>query len=140
MRVYHVCIIRTTTSCDFLRPLALGSYRAQELLCSRKLKTITLLCGWKLKPKELLCTDILACKELYQDVMQSCQEWSDFSSTGTCRKKYFTCILHVKRHSNYDESGKFLTLDSLNSKAQFRHQTFHEVNLIQSSTNPNCEM
>ena len=47
MRVYHVCIIRTSfclckpaTSCGFLCSLALGSYKAQELLGSRKLKTI----------------------------------------------------------------------------------------------------
>ena len=48
-------------------------------------------------------------------------------------------ILHGKRHSNYDESDKFLTLDNLNSKAQFRHRTFHEQNLIRSRTVPNCE-
>ena len=52
---------------EHLRSLALGSYKAQELLCSRKLKMIRLLYGWKLKPKELLCTDILAREELYQE-------------------------------------------------------------------------
>ena len=47
MHVYHVCIIRSSfclckpaTSCGFLRSLALGSYKAQELLYSRKLKAI----------------------------------------------------------------------------------------------------
>ena len=76
---------------EHLRSLALGSYKAQELLCSRKLKMIGLLCGWKLKPKELLCTDILVREELYQDLTRRRQERSDFSSTGTCRKKYLTC-------------------------------------------------
>ena len=52
-----------TNISQHLRSLALGSYKAQELLCSRKLKMIRLLCGWKLKPKELLCTDILVREE-----------------------------------------------------------------------------
>ena len=43
-----------------------------------------------LKPKELLCTDILAREELYQDVTQRRLEQLNFSSTSTCRKKYFT--------------------------------------------------
>ena len=80
-----------TNISENLRSLALGSYKAKELLCSRKLKMIRLLCSWKLKPKELLCTDILVREELYQDVMRRHQERSNFSSTGTCRKKYFTC-------------------------------------------------
>ena len=83
---------------EHLRSLDLGSYKAQELLCSRKLKTIRILRSWKLKPKELLCTDISAREELYQDVTQRCQEWSNFSSTALAVRS----ILHVKRRSNYD--------------------------------------
>ena len=112
MRVYHVreceCELCFPSECgnsvmvanisEHLRSLALGSYKAQELLCSRKLKMIRLLCGWKLKPKELLCTDILAREELYQDVTQRRQERSNFSSMALAVRS----ILHVKRHSNYD--------------------------------------
>ena len=57
-----------------------------------------------------------------------------FSSTGTVSVR---SILPV--NSNCDESDKFLTLDNLNSKAQFRRRTPYEPNLIRSWTDPNCE-